>query len=328
MKRSARHCLSAVVAAALLAGMTHTARADECKLNTAGDRVNLNVPVAVQLPLNTSSAVSGTVLYKKEAPLSLLSGVHRNINLQCLEAIRKRLVGRIPGAQSGKNIYATTVNGLGVRITAIYAKPGGGKKEWVFPFNASGIDLSDKTVSTDDISLRLEIIKTGAVTPSGNMDFRIPSLLTLADNSLVVSLTMRIIAARAHCAIQIASPQITLPPIDAGKLAQSGKETTYPVNVNLNCINTQKASINVEGVTDVTTKTIFKNVAEENAAQGVGIEMLYNGSVMAPDEAVNILLPAQQNTFPLPLSLRYAKTQAKITGGQVKTQITMRINYL
>ena len=123
MKRSARHCLSAVVAAALMAGMTHTARADECKLNTAGDRVNLNVPVAVQLPLNTSSAASGTVLYKKEAPLSLLSGVHRNINLQCLEAIRKRLVGRIPGTQSGKNIYATTVNGLGVRITAIYAKP-------------------------------------------------------------------------------------------------------------------------------------------------------------------------------------------------------------
>ena len=72
MKRSARHCLSAVVAAALLAGMTPTARADECKLNTAGDRVNLNVPVAVQLPLNTSSAASGTVLYKKEAPLSLL----------------------------------------------------------------------------------------------------------------------------------------------------------------------------------------------------------------------------------------------------------------
>ncbi|EKM6458177.1 fimbrial protein [Cronobacter dublinensis] len=328
MKRSSHYSLSGAVAAAMLVSTLHTAKADECKLNTAGDHVNLNVPVAVQLPLTTSSAMSGTVLYKKEAPLSLLSGMHKNINMQCLETIRKKLAGRIPGAQSGKNIYATTVNGLGVRITAIYAKPGAGKKEWAFPFTASGMDLSDKTVSTDDISLRLEVIKTGAVTPSGNMDFRIPSLLTLADNSLVVSLTMRIIAAQAHCAIQIASPQIALPPIDAGKLAQGGKEATYPVSVNLNCINTQKASINVEGVTDATTKTIFKNVAKENAAQGVGIEMLYNGSVMSPDEPLNILLPTQQNTFPLPLALRYAKTNAKISGGQVKTQITMRINYL
>ncbi|CCJ82788.1 hypothetical protein BN134_3555 [Cronobacter dublinensis 1210] len=87
------------MAAAMLVSTLHTAKADECKLNTAGDHVNLNVPVAVQLPLTTSSAMSGTVLYKKEAPLSLLSGMHKNINMQCLETIRKKLAGRIPGAR-------------------------------------------------------------------------------------------------------------------------------------------------------------------------------------------------------------------------------------
>ncbi|WP_313109477.1 fimbrial protein [Atlantibacter sp.] len=323
-----RNSLGAAVALLAITSVCNSARAADCNISDARSRVNLNVPAVVQLPINTGSAASGTVLYRKEAPLSVLTGMHKNIDMSCLDAARKRLTGRIPSAQSGKNIFNTNIDGLGLRITVMYHTSDGAQKSWTLPFDATVLDLNNKTISTDDISLRLEVIKTGTVNTSNSMEFRVPYLVALADNLMVVSLTMKVMAAKSFCAIQVANPQVTLPPIEASELAKNSDPTAYPVDISLNCINTQKASINIEGLVDPAKPSIFKNVADDAAASGVGIQMLYNNSVMLPGQAMAISLPTQQNNFALPLTIRYAKTNDKITSGQVKSQITLRINYL
>ncbi|MBL7637104.1 fimbrial protein, partial [Atlantibacter hermannii] len=78
--------------------------------------------------------------------------------------------GRISASQSGQNVFATKLPGLGLRITVIYDKPGATHKEWILPFTASLDDKAWENLTTDDIKLRLEAVKTGTIT-SGILTF-------------------------------------------------------------------------------------------------------------------------------------------------------------
>ncbi|MNR57190.1 hypothetical protein D3C85_1779160 [compost metagenome] len=55
--------------------------------------------------------------------------------------------------------------------------------------------------------------------------------------------------------------------------------------------------------------------------------MLYDGSTLTPGRPIDIVLPNQSN-YALPISVRYARLNEKIKEGNIKAQITLRINYL
>lgn len=316
-----------IAIAVTLNAVTFSACADNCKLQNRQSPLNLTIPLTVQMPDKAGAASIGTVLYVNEKSLAQLSGSHQEITAECLSEIKRVLNGRMNTAQSGKNIYSTALPGVGLRITVIYDKPGMAKKVWVLPFNTSFSEVSNDPVSTDDIKFRIEVIKTGVI-QGGAINIHLPSLLSLSDSSLVVNLAMTILPAKAHCAIVVNQPQIELPPIDIHDLAINTDMKNYPVEVNLQCMNTTKASINIEGTTEPQKITVFKNVAPESPASGVGIEMLYNGNVMTPFKPMDLTLPAQQVSINVPLSVRYAKTNTPLSRGKVKAQITLRINYL
>lgn len=316
-----------ITIAVMLSALTFTVSAHDCKPQERESPLNLTIPLTVQLPDRTGAASIGTVLYVNEKSLAQLSGSHHDITPECLSAIKRVLNGRMNTAQSGKDIFSTALPGIGLRITAIFDKPGMAKKEWVLPFNTSFSEVSENPVSTDDIKFRIEVIKTGII-QGGTVNVHLPSLLSLSDSSLIVNLAMTILSAKAHCAIAVNQPQIELPPIDIKDLANNADKKSFPVDVDLQCMNTTKASINIEGTTEPQKITVFKNVAPENPASGVGIEMLYNGNVMVPFQPMDIALPSQQLSVKMPLSVRYAKTSASLSKGKVKAQITLRINYL
>ncbi|WP_312973931.1 fimbrial protein [Atlantibacter sp.] len=304
-----------------------SAQAQECQTVKRGNPVNLTVPVTLTLPMKTATAPVGTVLFKKEASLAQFTGVHKPITGACIEKIHQQLAGRISASQSGQNVFATKLPGLGLRITVIYDKPGATHKEWILPFTASLDDKAWENLTTDDIKLRLEAVKTGTIT-SGILTFTLPTLAQTTDNSLVVNLALTIIPAQAHCAIMVPNPQVELAPIDVKDLIADRNVEQTPVSVNLQCLNTQKASINIEGVYAENRLSVFKNMVSDQPAQGVGIEMLYNGIVMMPGRPIDITLAQQQTGFALPLTVRYARSGEKITEGKVKAQITLHINYL
>ncbi|WP_024547997.1 fimbrial protein [Siccibacter turicensis] len=288
---------------------------------------NMTVPVTVSLPDNITMIPVGSVVYKREATLAQLSGTHGVVSAECRTKISKLLNGKIPTQQKGQDTYATSLPGLGVRVTLIYEKPGSAHKEWVLPFSTQTRELSDKIITSDDVKLRVEAIKTGAITQGGVLNFRIPSLVWLSDNSLVVNLVMMLVSPKAHCMIQMTTPQVELPPVKISELKNNGAKTAQPVGVNLLCMNTHKASLSVEGLHESSSPTVFKNVAPESPAKNVGIEMLFGGTVMKPDVPLELALP-DQNSYTLPLSVRYAKSGDALTGGNVKAQITLHINYL
>ncbi|EPN9528782.1 fimbrial protein [Cronobacter malonaticus] len=306
-------------------GLFTPAFAGDCKINNSP--ASITVPVSVPLQDNIAMLPTGSVVYKREATLAQLSGTHGIISSECQTKIRNRLTGKIPGQQSGQDTYATSLPGLGVRITLVYDKSGSAHKEWILPFSAQTQDISHSPITSDDIKLRLEVIKTGTITQSGVLTFRIPSLIALSDNSFVANLAMTIISPKAHCMIQVLTPQVELPPVKISELKNNSANAAESVNVNLLCMNTSKASINIEGVNDNSYPTVFRNVAPENPALNVGIEMLFNGTVMRPDSPLDLSLP-NENSYALPLTVRYARTGKNLTSGNVKAQITLRINYL
>ncbi|EPE7079374.1 fimbrial protein [Cronobacter sakazakii] len=317
--------VQAAVAVMILKGSLTPVYATDCLI--AKKPSNLTVPVTVNLPDNITSLPTGSVIYKREASLADLSSSHDVISTECKSKISRILNGKMPTRQNGQDTYATALPGLGIRITLIYEKPGSAHREWTLPFSTQMRDLSDKTITSDDIKLRLEAIKTGPITSGGVLNFRIPSLIALNDSSFVVNLVMALISPKAHCMIQIAEPQIDLPPVKLSDLKNGGGKTVQPVNVNLLCMNAHQASLNIEGLVDANNPTVFKNVAPDSHAENVGIEMLFNGTVMHPSLPVDLTLP-NQSSYSLPLSVRYAKTGEQMTGGKVKAQITLRINYL
>lgn len=327
MKKNSR-LLQTILPGIALMGAAFYAMADGCQKTARSEPLNLTVPLTVKLPDNTGQAPTGTVLFKKEASLAQLTGIHETVSEACLEAIRKTLTGRISTSQRGQNIYDTEIPGLGIRITVIYDKPGVAHQEWVLPFSETLNNITHQPVSTEDISFRIEVIKTGDFTQSSTATFSAPSLVSFNDNSLVVNLALTVLAAQAHCAIQMITPQVTLPPVEDSALMRQATQPAYPVGVNLQCMNTRKASINIEGINNANFPSVFSNVQTGNAAQNVGIEMLYNGSVLIPHNPLEITLPSQQNTFSLPLAVRYAATGKEIKAGKVKSQITLRITYL
>lgn len=306
-------------------GMMATAAA-ECQIKPRVEPLNLTVPVTIQMPDNVVSAATGTVLYKKEASLAQLTGTRKALTGDCLEQFNKNLNGRITARQSGFNTFETSLPGIGIRLTVIFDKAGKTRREWILPFSAPLTEMSTTGITTEDIRIRLEAVKTGQI-QSGNLYFRLPALLTLNDNSLVVNMALKILAAKAHCTIQVPSPQISLPPIKAQDIANANNNA-YPVSVNLQCMNTQRASINIEGLNDTNKLSAFKNVSTDSPASGVGIEMLYNGNVIIPGRAIDLIMPQQPTGFSLPLSVRYAKLNDNISAGKVKAQITLHINYL
>ncbi|ELY4221243.1 fimbrial protein [Cronobacter sakazakii] len=309
----------------LIKGLIAPVYASDCNLKQKPS--NVTIPVTIQLPDNITMMPVGSVIYKKEASLAELSGSHDIVSTACKAEISQLLNGKMPGRQNGQDTYATALPGLGIRITMIYDKPGSAHREWILPFSAQTRDLSNKTITSDDIKLRLEAIKTGTITSGGILSFRIPSLITLNDNSFVVNLAMALISPKAHCMIQVVNPQVDLPPVKISELKSNSGITAQSVNVNLLCMNTRRASINIEGLTDANNPTVFKNVAPDSHAENVGIEMLFNGTVMRPNSPLDLSLP-NQNSYRLPLSVRYAKNSNNLSGGKVKAQITLRINYL
>jgi type 1 fimbria pilin len=313
---------------ACLLGITaFTASAHECQPNDRSAPVNLTVPLTVQMPTKSGTAPVGSVLFVKEASLAQWTGTHREISPTCLSALKRWLNGRMNTMPAGKNIFSTAIPGVGLRITVIYDKPGAARQEWVLPFNTLLNENTQTVVNTDEINIRLEVVKTGAIS-GGNINVNLPSLISFSDRSLIINLSLNVLAARAQCSILLAQPQIELPPISMKDIENNVHNNAYPVEMNLQCLNTRQASIDIEGATNETTPSVFNNIVSEHSATGVGIEMLYNGSVMTPHRPVEIIMPQQHLSIPIPLAVRYAKSGPVITSGKVKAQITLRINYL
>lgn len=283
------------------------------------------ITVSPIFPANLARLSKGSVIYHKEAALSLLTGIHQKISLSALKTIDKAMIGRGGILSNQYDAFSTNIPGIGVRFKITLVTPGAPKREWTMPFNVSLDSINSDSISMDDLIVSIDFIKTGDVQFEHVSDFYISSLMRIAINRLVVNFVAHFNAPRANCTINIADDQISLPTIEVSELTSKRYSQAFPVNVQVQCTHSRIVSFNITGEREPGTLTILKNNETTKPANGAGVQFLYKNNPVALYKYNSI--PASGN-FKLPLSLRYAVTKGKVVPGKIKSQATINVNYL
>ncbi|EKT55847.1 type 1 fimbiral adhesin FimH [Providencia sneebia DSM 19967] len=99
-----------------------------------------------------------------------------------------------------------------------------------------------------------------------------------------------------------------------------------PVPLSIYCASNQNISYYLTGTTD-TSSSIFANILSGvNAAEGVGIQLVRNGSAIPVNQNVQ-LGRVGTSSVNLGLSARYARTKGQVTAGKVQSVIGVTFTY-
>ncbi|MBE4895983.1 MULTISPECIES: fimbrial protein [Enterobacter cloacae complex] len=298
----------------------------ECRYQPEGGLTT--IPISFRIPDDIQSKSIGTVLFRKEATLTELTGKSKDLTSDCIAKASQVFTGRLPDVKSGNNVFKTRVDGVGIRITVVFSKKGVVHKELFIPFAISLGQYANKQIKTDDISIRLELVKIGNVETQGVETFNIPDLLTLNDGSFIAGLAVKIAPASPHCAIKMNAPQVVLTAVKTSQFKNSPASPPQPVEIGVECINTTHASISIEGMSKIDSGWVLENLLKEKASSGVGIELLYDGKTIIPHQIIDIGLSKENQSKSLPFTARYLKIADEVKAGEVKTQFTLRLDYL
>lgn len=292
-----------------------------CTINISHSPLSANLPINIQLPDNVDELPSGAVLFHKEVSLDKVVGLGSVFATSC-SAVHN-LSANLPGSEIANHLFATGVAGIGVRLTLVYGKSG----NWVFPFQKR-LQGDGKPLHIDDFLLRIEIIKDSGGTR--NPEITHPLLLTMEiDNAFInMNIYLHFLQTRVHCSINSPTPQVTLPPISAEVLYSKRTSPTTSVNVILSCSSTHIVNIQVKGEAVSSYLDVFRNLETISPAEGVGIQMLYSGRVISPDNSFAVNYSKVGLPMLLPLRVRYAKINEHIAPGRVSAKITLNINHL
>jgi len=100
--------------------------------------------------------------------------------------------------------------------------------------------------------------------------------------------------------------------------------TNIPVTVH--CAKSQRLAYYLSGTTADAANTVFTNSASVSAAQGVGVQVSHNGSVLAANNTVSL---GFVDTLPVNLGLTasYVRTSGQVTAGKVQSIIGVTFLY-
>ena len=98
------------------------------------------------------------------------------------------------------------------------------------------------------------------------------------------------------------------------------------VPVTVHCAQNQNLGYYLSGTTADTANSIFSNTASTSAAQGIGVQMTRNGSIVPANSTVSL---GTVGTSPVNLGLTatYARTTGQVTAGNVQSIIGVTFVY-
>lgn len=145
---------------------------------------------------------------------------------------------------------------------------------------------------------------------------------TVNDNEATATFTWNIYALNSvvmptgGCTITAKNVTVTLPDYPG----------TANVPVSIHCEKDEKLKFFLNGTTVDTGKTIFVNQASVSPAQGVGVQLKRNNSVIPTNTDV-LIGTVGTSTVDLGLTATYARTSGQVTAGNVQSIIDLTFEY-
>lgn len=277
----------------------------------------------------------GDTLYVKRASLSNLANQRKDISCASSQSQDQlSIIGNMAGSMEGDHIYPTSVPGIGIRLSLLVRQQGKHTPLSALPVNEQFALDPTKDLTSDDVFVKTELVKTGQIATTGRISYQTPLMLTFTHSPLqqVVSVDYSFTAAApaGYCSFTTANAAFSLAPVDSNSLKTQKTLATTPLDIRYACTGSPAhVEMTLYGVAEDAGRGILKNTLKANNATGVGIQILYQNMPVVFGSAISLdNLPVVNNQNAIPLSARYIALSDDITAGNIDTLATIKLNFL
>ncbi|KVV42737.1 hypothetical protein WK81_15605 [Burkholderia ubonensis] len=244
------------------------------------------------------------------------------------------------GTPDSRNIYPTSVKGIGIRISA------GG---WYFPYQGSKSFIGfDEVTWLEDFPIKVELVRTGDITAGGTLNGAFAQyqkddaggqLLVLFSFANPVVIRPQV----PTCKVTTPVVNVTLGQVRATVFTGPGATSQpIPFELMLACSGgaagtTTNAYVTMSDPTTPANTSTTLSLSKDSKATGVGVQILKDGTALGfgPDSNTpgNInqwkaaSIAQGVDVVKIPLSARYVQTGSKVTGGSANALATFTMSY-
>ncbi|HGW5507408.1 TPA: fimbrial protein [Citrobacter koseri] len=256
-----------------------------------------------------------------------------------------RAIGTFDSSLNGRQIYKTNISGVGYSLSAATTKCAAGIVT-VTGSNTIRGDINTAKLcenmagmvnSNLDGVVIVTFYKTAAETGSGTITARTVGSLVMLNNALLwhspessVNINAFTVTTPA-CNLQTTFIPVNMQDVDKqafnGKGTTPGDTHTKSFDLPMVCNAGTKVSVKMEGDIFDASKGVLKTIGGNNAATGVGIQLLYNNQPMALGSDVAVGTSSSGGGFTVPLKARYYQTGDTITTGAANGVLSFTMTY-
>lgn len=326
---------------AALGIFSQAALAWDCTTPTPSTTVSpQNITISHDLPIG---AVIGTQLVTPTInAFSCYNSADGVISNQTLGVIAN---GTFDSMVNGRRVYKTNVAGIGYAISGSTTKCAGGSAAVTGSNTIRGdINTAKLCENTSGMisptlngTVTVTFYKTATETGSGTITAKSVGALVLLNNSLLwqspeaeVNINAFTVTTPA-CKLATAAIPVDMREVDkrafSGKGSTPGDAYTQSFNLPLTCNAGTRVSVKMEGNIFDATRGVINTTSGNNAATGVGIQLLYNNQPMALGSDVGVGTSSASGGFSVPLKARYYQTGDKITTGTANGVLSFTMTY-
>ncbi|WP_426763091.1 fimbrial protein [Hafnia paralvei] len=275
----------------------------------------------------------GDVIFVKRATLASLS--HNIEDLICTNSQGNiHLAGRVSGAETGANTYATSIPGIGLRVSYLLKSRSYSSEKKMLPGIESFHIGSNELLSSKNIILKIELIKTATVPSVNSATYTQQHLLTLSDDKFgqltQVSLSLQITLPPPHCELYIPESVYNLGEISITQLKTAEKYQGTPIDISVTCTSAVRyMSVTMNGIILSASKGILGLDQDTNSAEGIGVQILQKS------KPITLGLPmifttnfSDAGTAHLAFNARYIMTSKQLKPGNVHSILSLKLDYL
>lgn len=175
----------------------------------------------------------------------------------------------------------------------------------------------------------LALYQTGPIRQGGVIPAAAIAELQVSDGLQVMNMSMSAITVNVlACNITTPTVNVQMPAFYKSSFNGVGSTTTETeFRIGANCDSGVMPTITFSGQTNSGTTNVFAIKSGSGTATGVGVQLLYGGSVINQNTAVAMNTTTAAGTTEFPFSTRYIQTENTVTSGQADATITFTLSY-